>query len=70
MKHKFAHGQRLTVVNDPDFEGQSVEVAALLDRRCEAHKALCYGCIMSGDHLAICEEQLAPMTSTQKRKLN
>jgi hypothetical protein len=69
-KHRFVHGQRLTVVNDDVLEGQPVEVAALLDHRCSVHNALCYGCIMSGDHISICEEQLAPMTSSQKRKLN
>jgi hypothetical protein len=70
MSHKFAHHQRLTVVNDPDYEGQTVEVHALLDRRCETHNALCYGCSMGGDHISVCEEQLAPFNDAQKRKLN
>lgn len=69
-KHKYAHGQRLTVIDDEVLGGQTVEVAALLDQRCSPHNALCYGCIVSGDHIVICEEQLAPMTTTQKRKMN
>lgn len=68
--HRFARDQHLSVVNDPTLGGQRVKVLALLDERCTAHNALCYGCELGGDHIAICEEQLAPLTSQQKRKLN
>lgn len=69
-KHRFAHGQTCVVIDDETYEGQKVEIAAQLDRRCNAHNALCYGCIMSGDHIAICEEQLAPLSEKQRRALN
>ena len=69
-EHNFARGQRLTIVDDEQLEGQSVEVLALLEHRCEAHQALCYGCDMNGTHLSICEHQLAPLSTKQKRSLN
>lgn len=71
-EHKYSYGQRLVIVNEPTgiLEGQQVEVAALLDNWCATHGALSYGCIMNGDHIAICEEQLASLSDKQKRKLN
>lgn len=68
MSHKYAVGQTLTC----EWEGAGrVEVARQLDERCEPHGALCYGCIAEGDrHYTFCEESLAPLTTTQKRKLN
>lgn len=69
-RHRYAHHQKLTVRSGDVYDGLTVEVAALLDKRCEAHNALCYGCILSGDHIAICEEQLVEFTSEQRRKLN
>ncbi len=70
MTHRLARGQQCVVCSDDQYDGQRVEIAALLEHRCDAHGALCYGCIMNGDHIAICEEQLAPLTKGQKRKLN
>lgn len=69
-KHRFEREQQLTIVNDPVLGGQRVKVLALVDERCSAHNALCYGCELGGDHMMICEEQLTPLTHQQKRKMN
>jgi len=70
VEHRFARGQRLTVIEDETYGGKRVEVLALIPERCATHNALCYGCDMNGTHIAICEEQLAPLTNKQKRSLN
>lgn len=68
--HKFAPEQELVVVDDPVFSGQRVTVIKLIPERCHKHSALVYGCTMGGDHISVCEANLAALSTQQKRKLN
>ena len=66
-EHRHARGQLCAVVSGDEYDGQRVEIVAHLEHRCTTHGALTYGCDLNGTHIAICEEQLAPVN---KRKLN
>ena len=66
--HKFATGQ-LVCTDNETFKGR-LEVKRLLDQHCHTHGAPRYGCAAGDRHFAFCEEVLAPITSTERRKLN
>lgn len=68
MKHKYAIGQVVCTDNDT-FRG-NVEIVRHLDERCEAHNLPRYGCRHGDAAFAFCEEMIAPLTTTQRRKLN